>query len=172
MKRISDRILLGIVTGIICGIPGRVVNDLEYHSGLTDIKYGQMASSLFMPKNKVNTKEGIIIASITNHTMISITGVLITYLLSATGRDKAMVKGMGVTSSIWVAIFGLASRFNLTLTSKKPLSSILSFIDHAIFGALCGIFAAKVGDDTLFPDNKVKGKDSKLPLIYTNAERE
>lgn len=171
MRKIRDRILLGMVTGIICGIPGRVVNDMEYHLRLTDVKYGQMASSLFLPKSKINTPEARIIGSIANHAMTSLTGVVVTYLLSATGRDKAAIKGMGVTSIFWMALFGLGAKLNITLNSKRPLSSMLSYIDHAVFGALCGLFASKAGDDTLFPDHQVKGNSGKLPLIYTNEER-
>jgi len=172
MKKIKDRILLGVLTGIICGIPGRVVNDIEYHLGLTDVKYGQMASSLFLPKGKTDTRVARIIASITNNTMISLTGIFITYLLSATGRDKAAVKGISVTSLFWIGLYGFATRLNIILKSKHPFSSILSFIDHAVFGALCGIFAAKVGDDSLFPDKQPKGNGDKLPLVNTNDERE
>ncbi|ATW25047.1 hypothetical protein [Candidatus Formimonas warabiya] len=170
MRKIGDRILLGIAAGIICGMPGRVVNDIEYHLRLTDVKYGQMASNLFLPKRKSDTKEARVIGSIVNHTMISLTGILVTYLLSATGRDKAVVKGMGVTSLLWMALFGLGPRLQLTVNSKKPLSSILSFIDHAVFGGLCGFFVSKVGADTLFPDHQVRGKDGKLPLIYSMAK--
>lgn len=88
MFKIRDRILLGIITGVICGLPGRVTNAIEYQLGLTDVKYGQMASSLFLPKNKVNTREAKIVASVTNHINISMTGIFVTYLLSAIARLK------------------------------------------------------------------------------------
>ncbi len=164
MFKIRDRVLLGILAGVICGLPGRVTNSVEYHLGLTDVKYGQIASSLFIPKNKVNTSEAKIIASLTNHTTISITGIIITYLLSATGRDNAVIKGTGVGSVLWIAIYGLSARLGLTIRSKKPLSSLLSFIDHAVFGAFCGLFAAKFGHSSLFPDRNMN-EGEKLPLI-------
>lgn len=164
MFKFKDRILLGIATGIICGVPGRMLNTLEYHTRTTDAKYGQMAANLFLPKNLVNTKEGRVIGSITNQTMLGMTGILVTYLLSATGRDKAMIKGLGVGTSLWITIYGLSSRLNLSVKSKKPLSPLLSFIDHAIFGSLCGLFASKLGHDSLFPDINIKNAKDKLPL--------
>lgn len=164
MFKIRDRVLLGIVTGIICGMPGRLMNAIEYHLGLTDVKYGQMASSLFLPKNKVNTSEAKIVASLTNHINISLTGILVTYLLSATGRDNAVVKGAGVGSTLWIVIYGLTARLGLNIASKKPLAPLLTFVDHAIFGALSGLFVSKFGHDSLFPDSKIK-EGEKLPLI-------
>ncbi|WP_366923076.1 hypothetical protein MFMK1_003569 [Metallumcola ferriviriculae] len=64
MKKIKDRFLLGVVSGLIAAIPGRLLNTAEYHAGLVDVKYGQMVSSLFTEKSKVNTKEGQLLGSI------------------------------------------------------------------------------------------------------------
>lgn len=170
LLKIKDRILLGILAGVICGIPGRVTNAIQYNKKLTDVKYGQMSANLFLPSSKVNTTEGRIVSSLVNNTMISITGILTTYVLSITGRDKAIVKGMGVVTSMWVAIYGLTARLGLSIKSKKPLGPILSYIDHAIFGALCGLFVSKFGDDSLFPDVKIKPEE-KLPLAFTSDSK-
>ncbi len=104
MIKIKDRIILGIISGVLAGIPGRLMNAAEYKFNLTDVKYGQMATNLFLPKKKINTPEGRFIASLVNHIMISMTGTITTYVLSATGRDKSIVKGIGVSS-----IFGFYS---------------------------------------------------------------
>lgn len=170
MRKIKDRIFLGIITGIIAGVPGRLLNAWEHNNGQTDIKYGHMASSLFIPKEKTNTTEGKIIGSITNHINISLTGVLVTYLLSATGRDKAIIKGLGVSSVAWLAIYGLSSRLGVTAKNKKPLSPILSFIDHLTLGGLSGLIVSKLGDDALFPDNIKTNNKEKIPLIATNSD--
>lgn len=104
--------------------------------------------------------------SITNHMNISLTGVIVTYLLAATGRDKAVIKGMAVSTMAWMAIYGLTSRLNITLGSKKPMAPILSFIDHLTLGGLCGFIAARLGHDSLFPDKeKTLDEDEKLPII-------
>lgn len=153
MKKIKDRIILGLVTSALSGIPGRLINAWEYDKGYTDIKYGQMAASLF-PQNQTNTPESKAIGGITNQINTGMAAIAVTYLLSATGRDKAIVKGMGVLATTWVGVYGLTSRLGLTVNNKKPLAHLLSFKDHLIFGGLCGLVAANLGDDSLFPDFK------------------
>jgi hypothetical protein len=168
--KIRDRILLGVLAGIVCGTPGRIFNDLEYHLKLTDVKYGQMAANLFLPKNKLNSPKARIIASLINQTNISLMGVMVCYLLSATGRDKAVLKGIGVGATAWTTIYGLTARIGLSVKTRKPLSPILSFIDHALFGTMCGLFVSKFGHDSLFPDNRIKNTREKLPLINFNQQ--
>lgn len=169
MKKIKDRIILGAVCGLIAGAIGRAVNAIEYRAGLTDIRFNQVGSGLFLPKKeaKANTVEGKIIASLVNNTMVATSGTLVTYLLSVSGRDKAILKGAGVGTFQWIAIFGLMSRLGLTVKSNRPLTNILSYFDHLIYGATLGILVSRLGDNSLFPDKEAK-KGEKLPLIVTN----
>ena len=172
MIKIKDRIILGIISGILAGIPGRLINAVEYRFNLTDVKYGQMATNLFLPKRKINTPVGRSIASLVNHIMISITGVITTYILSATGRDKSIIKGIGVTSIFWLLFFGLSSRLSLQVKTKKPLSPLLSFVDHVTLGALNGMIIQKIGDDALFPDAEETYNTEKIPLFHTGETSE
>lgn len=102
------RIILGAVCGLIAGAIGRATNAIEYKAGLTDMRFNLPGASLFLPKKeaKANTIEGKIIASLVNNTTVGATGTMITYLLSATGRDKAMIKGAGFGAMQWVSISG------------------------------------------------------------------
>jgi hypothetical protein len=77
MRKITDRIFLGIVCGLIAGIPGRFINAAEYKAKLTDLRYNQLASSLFIPKNKTNTDQGKVLAAFVNNINVSSVGVLI-----------------------------------------------------------------------------------------------
>lgn len=172
MKKIKDRIILGLVTSALSGVPGRLINAWEYEKGYTDIKYGQMAASLFPPKNQKNTPEVKVIGAVTNQINTAMAAIAVTYLLSATGRDKAIVKGMGVLATTWVGIYGLTSRLGITVNNKKPLAHLLSLKDHLIFGGLCGLIASTLGDDSLFPDSKETSKRKKIPIIATNTEPE
>ncbi|MEW6622649.1 MAG: hypothetical protein AB1420_05915 [Bacillota bacterium] len=47
MKKIKNRILLGVVSGLLGAIPSNILNAVEYNLGLTDRKYEQMAASIF-----------------------------------------------------------------------------------------------------------------------------
>lgn len=167
--KIEDRIILGIVSGIIGGIPGRLLNAVQYNIGLSDVKYGQMAANLFLPTEVINSKYGKVTASLVNHSMISITGVLITYVLSATGRDKAVVKGAGIATVLWMSLFGLTARLGLAVKPKKPLAPVLSFIDHMTLGVFSSLISSNLGHDALFPDATIENEDYKLPLISNQS---
>lgn len=66
MQKIKDRFLLGIVTGIVASLPGRVMNKIEFELGLTDSRYEQMAASLFVNKKDSHSVQGKIIGKIAN----------------------------------------------------------------------------------------------------------
>ena len=172
MKKIRDRIILGTVCGLIASVAAKVPNAIEYKAGLTDMRFNQPAASLFLSNReaKSNSTESKIIAALVNNTMVSATGTLVTYMLSITGRDKAMLKGAGVGIMQWIGIWGLLSKLGLTVKSSKPLTHMLSFVDHAAFGASMGLLAAKLGDDSLFPDKEVTNNE-KLPLAANTAQR-
>lgn len=166
MKKIKDRVIIGASSALLAAILGRLVNGLEYRHGLTDEQYNQTGSSLLLPKNmaKSNSLESKIIGSLVNNTMVSVSGTLISYLLSITGRDSAILKGAGFGAVEWVGIWGISARLGLKVNSKKPLTHILSFIDHVMFGANTAWLISRFGDDSLFPDTKVK-PGQKLQLI-------
>ncbi|HHX77838.1 MAG TPA: hypothetical protein GX697_05780 [Firmicutes bacterium] len=148
------------------------MNAFEYRQGLTEAKYGQMAANLFVEKNQKDTMEGRVIGAVTNGILTAITGTITVYLLSATGRDKAPIKGMGVGLLFWLTLFGLTPKAGVVQKNQKPLTSLLSLADHIIFGTLCGIIASKLGDDSLFPDSKSSGHKRKVPLFSYSQEQD
>lgn len=70
------------------------------------------------------------------------------------------MKGVGVASTAWLGLYGLSSK--RMRKSKKPLAALLSFTDHLMFGVTSGLLVSKVGDDSLFPEDKSITEDSEL----------
>lgn len=170
MEKIRDRVVLGIITGLIGAIPGRLLNAVEYNRGLSDAKYGQMAASVFVSGKAVNTPRGRLIGSVANLIIACTTGLTTTYLLSCTGRDYAAVKGIGVGTLYWFGLHGLTPRLGLAVKGKSNRTPLLSLIDHIIFGSLSGILASNLGHDSLFPDRKATVPEDKLPLLGAGSE--
>ncbi|WP_050780776.1 hypothetical protein [Dethiobacter alkaliphilus] len=158
--KIKDRFLLGVISGLFGTIPVDALNSAQYRMGLTDRKYAHMAARFFTPKERT------ILGPVANETLNTSIGVMIAYALSASGRDFAALKGAGVGALYWFTLYGLTTGLGLLPKSKKPLSSILGFTDHLIAGATIGMIAGKLGDDSLFPDNKIKTVEEKTPLIF------
>ena len=166
--KIKDRIILGAISGILLSWPLRIVNALEYKLGLIDMRYDQISSALFIPRKQKDTLRGIALGEIINIMNTGVVGVITSYILSLTGRDKAIIKGLGVGSMSWVFINGLIANLSLKIKSKNPITPFLALFDHAIWGALCGLFISKFGDDSLFPDADIR-KQEKIPVVYTSS---
>ncbi|WP_425800402.1 hypothetical protein ACHOLT_10580 [Desulfitobacterium sp. Sab5] len=150
MKKISDRIFLGFVSGMLGAIPGRLLNKTEFKLGLTDSRYEEMAAMLFVNKRDITKPKGKNVGRIANSLLTSVVGVTTTYVLSKTGRDYAALKGIGITSLAWLGIYGLSTQAKVR-KSKKPGAALLSYLDHLILGATTATIISKLGDDTVFP---------------------
>jgi hypothetical protein len=171
MIKIKDRILLGVVSGLIGAIPPRLINEMEYKKGLTDLRYNRICLSLFTKKNKDTSINGNTLAALTNGVNSSAIGILIAYLYSFTGRDHALIKGAGAGAFAWVILNGFVGSQLLKQKSKSPVPPILSFIDHLIGGGSVGYLVSKLGDDSLFPDTESLKRGEKLPKFAMNNEK-
>jgi len=171
MFKIKDRIVLGLLTGLIGGIPGRMTHVLEAKKGLTARRVNRIGVSLFTRKQQDTSPSGKALAMLATTVNGSVVGIAITYLLSCTGRDHAAIKGMGVGSLTWVVMNGFIGSQLLKQKSKSARPQILFFLDHALNGMLVGLLAAKFGDDSLFPDTKALAPDQKLPTIALNNKQ-
>ncbi|RJX21573.1 MAG: hypothetical protein C4570_02470 [Ammonifex sp.] len=173
MRKFTDRITLGALCGLLAGVPPKMFNALEYHKGLTDERYSQTASSVLLPRTAAmsHSTGSKIIAALVNNTVVGVSGVIIAYLLSLSGRDRAVMKGAFFGAVEWIFIWGLAGRLGLKVMSRKPLTHILSFIDHVMFGAGTAALVSRLGDDSLFPDTGTLAPGEKLPLASNSPQR-
>lgn len=164
MKKIKDRVLLGVIAGMLGSVPGRVLNKIEFEVGITDSRYEEMAAKLFVSNKDAHSQRGKAVGKIANGLLTNAVGISTAYTLSATGRDYALLKGIGITSLAWLGIYGLSTQAQVR-KSKKPLAALLSYMDHIIFGATTALVVKNLGDESLFPDNQIKTEDKKLPLV-------
>lgn len=173
--KIKDRLLLGVISGVLGSVPGRLLNTFEYHTGLTEAMYGQMAATAFISQKYIDKPQGKLLGSIINQIIAIGTGITTTYALSLTGRDYAILKGSMVGTTYWLLINGLAPNITGTLKPRKPISPLLSLIDHIIFGVSSALISLSLGDDSLFrKDNFNKNKQNTInyntPEYTTLAE--
>jgi hypothetical protein len=129
-----------------------------------------MAAELFLPKKASKTKEGILLGAIVNNINVAVNGIVLTYLLSATGKDYKILKGMGVGAFSWVLMDGLMGSQMLKVKSSKPLGPAVRLLEHLFYGALSAILIVRLGNKSLFPP---KGKQSleSIPLVHTGMNQ-
>ncbi len=166
--KIKDRVLLGVVSGILAAIPALSVNIYEHKKGLINMTYPQSAGTLSLKKSKVNTIEGKIMSNVINGIGMSSAGVATTYVMSATGRDHPILKGIGVNYLYAVIFAGILPKIGL-VAKPRPKFPILGLIEHTMTGVLSGLLVSRLGDDSLFPDNNTE-KGERIPLINMNTK--
>lgn len=165
MKKIDDRIMLGVATGIIGSLPFRFINNLENKLGLTDLRYSERAGSIFTRGKKSRSLPvNQIMGRFINDFMVASTGVGTSYLLSLTGRDYSIVKGIGVATSQWLFLTTLLHAAGITAKSKTRWGEALFLLDHLVYGALVGVLVGKFGDESLFPDSKDSGQFKEINI--------
>ncbi|AET68277.1 hypothetical protein Desor_2736 [Desulfosporosinus orientis DSM 765] len=167
MAKIKDRITLGIISSLIATVPATIMDLFANKTGLSDYYYNH-ASTLFIKRSKSNTLRGKIVSALVNNITNCTTGVATSYVLSATGRDKPILKGIGVYALSWLSLNGLLYKEVLDTKARRAHTPIFSFFIHTVAGSICGYCVSKMGDDSLFPDSKINSK-TKLPLVGSNS---
>jgi hypothetical protein len=168
MMRIKDRITLGVIAGLSAAIPGALLGVLQEKMSLRDMRYRELASTLIMPRNKVNTTEGKIVGQVVNGIGLSLSGIVTTYLLSATGRDYRILKGIGVSYFFGVILGGAFPKLGLVTKLKyRHNERLFGMLDHAIHGSMCALIVSKLGDDKLFP---MEREAEEIPLFNINDD--
>lgn len=166
MRKINDRIILGTISGIISSATLQIIDAILYRLRITDLPFVYLASKVFLTKKKTKTTTGIVTSSIVNFANSGFISTLITYILSLTGKDRALIKGAGFGILMWIFIAGLLSNLGLNIKSKRPLTPLVNLGEHILFGTLCGYLITKFGDNSLFPNDNVR-KRTKIPVIYS-----
>lgn len=170
MIKIKDRILLGTVSGVLSAYVARLINRFNYNLGLTDIRYNPLAARLFLPKKACKTKEGALFGSIVNNINVACHSIGLTYLLSATGKDHYIFKGLGTGAFSWIMVDGIMASQLLNIKSSKPLGPAVRLFEHLIFGGLSAVLITRLGDESLFPP-KVKQPLKRIPLLHTGINQ-
>jgi len=169
LKKIKDRILVGTISGMVASTPLQITNALLHERGITDVPYGYSASKIFLTKKTIKTPASKALSVLINYTASGLVGTALTYTLSLTGKDKAVLKGTGVGAMMWLGMAGLLANVGLHVRSKRPITPLLSFAGHLMFGALCGSIIMKIGADSLFPDKAVTEQEQ-IPTVYTGRD--
>lgn len=166
MKKIKDRITIGVISGVLSSAPLQIFDALIHDRGITDVPYGYSASRIFLKKDKTKSPASKALSAAINFTNSSIVATAIVYTLSLTGKDKALLKGVGIATLMWIGIAGMISKVGLNIQSKRPITPIISLAQHVVFGAMCSYIITRFGDDSLFPAKKVS-QQNKIPVVYT-----
>jgi hypothetical protein len=152
MQRIKDRLFLGLIAGLGANLIKEAIAETGIHSGLTKYSCRRMIPLILLNKKEARTWKGWALGTTTDMTIAGLTGILITYTLSFTGKDYSRLKGIIVSNGLLDQLF---NAFSMTLpqVKKEPNSNLICRGIHAIFGITAAFIITSLGHPALFDKN-------------------
>ena len=163
MQRIKDRITLGVIAGLGANLVKEAIAETGIHSGLTKYTCRRMIPAVLLNKKDAKSWKGWILGTTTDMTVAGLTGVLISYTLSFTGKDYSWLKGVVISNGVLDQVFNYFTRI-LPQVKQEPNSNVLCRGIHTVFGITAASIITTLGDPTLFkgipcpPDNGTRQK--------------
>jgi hypothetical protein len=150
--RIKDRISLGITAGCFGNTIKTIIDEISLRKRISQRSFRATASGVWVSSHKEATSiKGQILGVLLDYGLGSLGGIGTVYLLSNTGRDKAITKGLvyGITmgSIITALISGLPQN---KIRPKDAASNLSYMLSHAAYGLVTTLIAAYLGDPSLY----------------------
>lgn len=164
--RIKDRLLLGLIAGLGANFIKEAIAETSINSGLTKYSCRRMIPLVLYSKNKKRAEnwKGRALGTTTDMTIAGLTGILITYILSTTGKDYGRMKGILVSNGLLDQVF---NSFTIALPQvrRDPKSNLLCRGIHAVFGITAASIITYLGDPALFGKKHLsKENESREPI--------
>lgn len=152
MHHIKDRLFLGLLAGLGANLVKEAIAETGVHSGLTKYTCRRMIPFILLNKKEAKTWKGWVLGTTTDMTVAGLTGILLTYTLSFSGKDYSKLKGILVSNGILDQVFNAFAR-TLPHVKKEPNSNLLCRGIHAVFGITAASIITSLGDPALFGEN-------------------
>lgn len=170
MIKIKDRVTLGVIAGLCGNLVKTAIDELSLRKKISQRSFRETASGVWVstPKEASNVK-GQILGGLLDFGMGTLGGVGTVYLLSKTGRDQLLTKGIVSGITLGSAVTAMLSAFPQNKVRPKDAASNLSYmVSHAAYGLVTTFIAAKLGDPSLYD---VKPQNNYLePTIHTTEQ--
>ncbi len=172
MKKITDRILLGIICGLSANIIKLAIGKAAMKLKCSDLDGPIKATGLLVPAHKIADRKGMLVGYIADSSIAAMIGVFTVYVLSMTGKDRALLKGTLIGKSMWTVLYGVLATFGATkIAPVDPKTALTEFASHSVYGAAAAALAVRLGDERLFNGGipfsaagTPGGKDSVTPV--------
>lgn len=159
MKKIKDRFLLGVISGLGGNIAKMAVERFFRRTGFSTSLGRKTAAGIFLKKSDINTPHGKAVGIIADNMIAVGLGVTCSYWLTLMGKDYYLLKGAGLGAAEWASLYGVLSKLGATtIYPIKPKDALATYLSHLAFGAVKISIVRHLGDERLFkPKNWTKG---------------
>ncbi|AET69904.1 hypothetical protein Desor_4495 [Desulfosporosinus orientis DSM 765] len=167
MCKIKDKVILGLVVGLLANIPKTVLCETLYYKGITKGKCSNLAASLFLAKHKIVNKKGNVFGIFTDFITASFDGIAYVFFLTCTGKVNkcnVLVKGL-LNGMLSYGIFrGILAKMGSCKDHPKDiLTNLFMGFNSTVWGVSAGFLTLLLGHGDLFEPK---------PLAQTNPPNE
>lgn len=170
MNKINDRILLGVIAGLGGNLVKTAIDEMSLKAKFSQRSFRSTAAGVWVARKKdADSVYGQLLGGILDFGMATLGGVGTVYMLSKTGRDSLVVKGLASGITFGATITALLSTLPTNRVKPKDAVSNLSYVaSHAAFGLVATAVAAQLGAPSLFDAKPYN--DNMLPTEKTTEE--
>lgn len=166
MRKITDKIILGLLAGLIGNIPKAVINEILVRKGIEKKRFAEIVSGMFVTREEATSKKGVAFGFFGDFTTASFLGIPLVYILAKTGKNHKIIKG-GMMGLVGLGVYrGIISQLGNKGTYPTDVITNASMsITSTLWGITTGILATVLGHKCLF-----ESKDTNIDqLIETNG---
>ena len=157
MLKIKDRIALGIAAGLIGNAVKMAIDEVSIKLKISQRSFRETAAGVWVStKSEAKNVKGQVLGGLLDFGMGMLGGISMVRLLSKTGRDHIVIKG--ITSGIAMGSFITFLLGSLSKNRVRPTdaaSNLSYMLSHAVYGLVATAAAAKLGHPSLF-DTKLQ----------------
>jgi len=171
MLKIKDRVLLGTLAGLAGDVVKTVIDEISHKKKLSQRSFRETAAGVWVKKgSEARSIQGQALGGLFDLGMSMAGGIGTVYLLTETGRDHLITKGI-------IAGIGLGSLLDFAISTLpqnkiKPTdaTSHLSYmVSHAAYGLVTTFIVAKMGHPSLF--DKEPSNNYLEPTVSTTEQQ-
>ena len=163
MGLLNDKIMAGVILGIISNIPKQIIDFILYKLNFSDFFCWHTTAGVLISKEWIyNTHHGLIIGFFMDFFFAGVIGVSLIYFLRYLGEGEYLFsKGVGFSIIIWVTlcIMIVDQRLSMYHTLFDPWHAYHSFIDHTTHGIVATYLILKYAKSTVTPKDKKSPSD-------------
>ncbi len=156
-KLLDDKIIAGIILGLVSNLPKLVVDTILYKLKFSEFFCWHVTGGILVSKKWLPSINGIIIGAFSDFFFASLIGVALIYFLYYFGEKRyLLIKGIFFSIFVWffLCIITIDQRISMYARLFDPRHAYQSFIVHTLWGVVMSFLVVKYAKSTVSPPEK------------------